>query len=91
MLRALLVPLGVSPVVLTHGNDTMEVGQGKTLIDVVRSCPSLYGDAARYVGTWWLGSLVCFIHKILSGSQILTVSVDVDAYKEVIFRRYGIR
>lgn len=52
-----------SPVLLTHGNDSARVGTVEyevSMLDVVKSCPSLHGEGARYRAPWWMFSCVYF-------------------------------
>lgn len=45
-----------SSVLLTHGNASASVVEGTSILDVVKSCPSLYGANATYESPWWLRS-----------------------------------
>lgn len=49
---------GGVPVELTHGIHSASVVDGVTVLDVVKSCPSLYGESARYEYPWWLPTYV---------------------------------
>ncbi len=46
------------PVQLTYSSEeaSMYVTEGMRFLDVIKNCPSLYGDKARYISTWWLRS-----------------------------------
>ena len=49
---------GGVPVQLTHGNESAHVTDGVTMLDIIKRCPSLYGESAKYVAPWWLSSYV---------------------------------
>ena len=49
---------GGVPVQLMHGNGSASVGEGVTMLDIIKRCPSLYGENAKYVAPWWLSSYV---------------------------------
>ena len=62
---------GGVPVELTHGNESAYVADGVTILDIIKRCPSLYGQGAKYVAPWWLFSyvLVCIVGNVACCSK----------------------
>ena len=67
---------GGVPVQLTHGNESAHVTDGVTMLDIIKRCPSLYGESAKYVAPWWLSSCVLELHCNTSFSAASSTSLQ---------------
>lgn len=61
---------GSAPVELIHGNQSASVVGGVSILDVVKSCPSLYGESARFDYPWWLPLYVTPRAWVISVSEL---------------------
>jgi hypothetical protein len=67
---------GGVPVQLTHGNESAHVTHGVTMLDIIKRCPSLYGESAKYIAPWWLSS--CVLELLCNSSFWVASSTPVQ-------------